>query len=56
MLINISPEFYHIRKKKKFVANVFRIYQQQKALKKGPFLDIWLKIFDINSSVSQNTV
>ena len=57
MLINISPRFYHIRKKT-FVANVFRIFQQQKALKrlqasKDPFQDIWHKIFDINNSVSQ---
>ena len=44
MLINIRPGFYHIRIKT-FVANVFRIFQQQKALKrlwasKGPFQDI----------------
>ena len=34
MLINISPGFYHIRKKKTFVANVFRIFQQLKALER----------------------
>ena len=35
MLINInSPGFYHVRKKKKIVANDFRIFQQQKALKR----------------------
>ena len=34
MLINISPGFYHIRKQKTFVANVFSIFQQQKALKR----------------------
>ena len=61
MLINISPGFYHIRKKKQLVANVFHIFQQQKAMirlyaLKGPFQDIWHKTFDINSSVSQNTV
>ena len=33
MLIDISPRFYHIRKKTS-VANVFRIFQQQKALKR----------------------
>ena len=33
MLINISPGFYHIPPKK-FVAKVFRIFQQQKALEK----------------------
>ena len=33
MLINISPGFYQIRKKK-IVENVFRIFQQQKALKR----------------------
>ena len=63
MLINISPGFYHVRKKK-FVANIFCIFQQQKALVgiKRPFQDIWHKIFesesesDINSSVSQITV
>ena len=33
MLINISPRFYHICKRK-FVTNVFRIFQQQKALKR----------------------
>ena len=60
MLINISSAFIHNRQIG-FLANVFRIFQQQKALIKAvgikrPSQDIWHKTFDINSILSQNTV